>query len=74
MFSLVWGTIRLVNTRNLANRDAASPNSDVALQESFWGFGQCAATPLLVLPVMSVLEGALGKSLDKESTRCIKTD
>lgn len=33
---------------------------DVVLQENSWGFGQLVPTLLLIIPLFSLLEGAIG--------------
>ena len=56
----------MVSDRDLADEDFAAKmqdQSNVVLQENSWGFGQLLPTLLLILPLFSLIEGAIGMNL-----------
>ncbi|KFY46930.1 hypothetical protein V495_02160, partial [Pseudogymnoascus sp. VKM F-4514 (FW-929)] len=59
---LIWGTLRMVADRGFADEDYTAKiqdQSNIVLQENSWGFGQLLPTLLLILPLFSLIEGAI---------------
>jgi hypothetical protein len=56
----------MVSERGFADKDYTAKiqgQSNVVLQENSWGFGQLLPTLLLILPLFSLIEGAIGMNL-----------
>jgi hypothetical protein len=58
LIALLWGTLRLLSTRN----STIDQNNDI-LQENSWGFGQCLSTAMVLLLLFSGIETYLGELL-----------
>jgi hypothetical protein len=56
----------MVSDRGFAEKDYTAitrGQSSVVLQENSWGFGQLLPALLLILPLFSLIEGAIGMNL-----------
>ncbi|KFZ07537.1 hypothetical protein V501_06376 [Pseudogymnoascus sp. VKM F-4519 (FW-2642)] len=61
LFSLAWGTVR---TLGIESYDAPR---EITNKEGLWGFGQFVPTLLLIIPLVSLIEGVLGSNNPKTS-------
>lgn len=64
--ALVWGTIRVINHRSVANYNTSFEFSNLEFTlnsgDSTWAFGQVIAVILLLLPFISFSEAVYGQS------------
>lgn len=58
LIALLWGTLRLLSTRN-----STIDQDNHLFEENSWGFGQCISTAMVFLLLFSGIETYLGELL-----------